>query len=182
MEGIIFITGNEHKLREAKQIIGVDIVSKSLELREIQSVELEDVIKEKLKHGYELLKNPVIVEDTGLFLNAFNGFPGALIKMLLSKVKREGIVKMLERFDDKTAVARCAVGFTRDGKKLQVFIGEIKGKIVSPRGESGFGWDPIFQPDGYDETFAEMGAEKKNSISHRFQAFSKFKNYLTKEG
>lgn len=178
MKEIIFITGNEHKLREAKQILKIDIVSKKIDLRELQAVELEDVIEEKLRHGYEILKKPVIVEDTGLFFNALKGFPGALIKMLIDRVGREGIVKLLEGFEDKTATAKCAIGFTKDGKEVEIFIGEIKGQIVSPQGESGFGWDPIFQPDGYDKTFAEMSAEEKNAISHRFKALKKFKEYL----
>lgn len=181
MKDLIFITGNENKLREARQILDIDIISKKLDLRELQAVDIEGVIKEKLKHGYEILKKPIMVEDTGLFFNALNGFPGALIKMLLDKVDRIGIVNILNGFEDKTAIAKCAVGFTRDGKDLKIFTGEIKGSIVSPRGKSGFGWDPIFQPDGYDKNFAEMSAEEKNAISHRFKALKKFKEFLDDE-
>lgn len=180
MNNLIFITGNENKLREAKQILRVEIVSENLDLREIQDVDLEGVIKDKLMHAYKLIKKPVMVEDTGLFLSALNGFPGALVKQLLSRVGREGIVKLLEGFDDKSVVAKCAVGFTKDGKDLKVFIGEIEGNIVKPRGESGFGWDPIFQPKGYDKTFAEMRSEEKNVISHRCKALKKFKEYLNR--
>ncbi len=179
MKEIVFITGNENKLREARQILGIDMVSEKLDLRELQAVDLEDVIEEKLKHGYEILKRPVMVEDTGLFFNALHGFPGALIKMLLDKVGREGVVKVLDGFEDKSGVAKCAIGFTEDGKGLKVFIGEVKGQIVEPRGESNFGWDPIFQPEGYDKTFAEMSAEEKNAISHRFKALKKFKDFLS---
>lgn len=178
MKDIIFITGNENKLREAKQILGIGIVSKNLDIKEIQDVDLEGVIKDKLRNAYKLIKKPVMVEDTGLFLKALNGFPGALIKLLLSRIGREGIVKLLKEFDDKDVVAKCAVGFTKDGKDLKVFIGEAEGLIVNPKGESGFGWDPIFQPKGYEKTFAEMSSEKKNSISHRFKALKKFKDYL----
>jgi len=178
MKDIVFITGNEGKLKEAKEILNVDISSEKLDLLEIQAVNLEDVIEEKLKHGYEILKKPIIVEDTGLFFNGMNGFPGALIKMLLDKVGREGIFRALQGFDDKSAVAKCAIGFTDNGKDIHVFIGEAKGKIVEPRGESGFGWDPLFQPEGFDKTFAEMSSEEKNAISHRFKAFKKFKEFL----
>lgn len=178
MNNIIFITGNEHKVREARQILGVDIVSKNLDIKEIQDVDLEGVIKDKLRNAYKLTKSPVMVEDTGLFLNALNGFPGALIKQLLGRIGRDGIVKVLEGFNDKSVIAKCAVGFTKDGKDLKVFIGEAEGLIVSPRGESGFGWDPIFQPKGYEKTFAEMSSEEKNNISHRYKALKKFKEYL----
>ncbi|MBL7100922.1 MAG: RdgB/HAM1 family non-canonical purine NTP pyrophosphatase [Nanoarchaeota archaeon] len=182
MKDIVFITGNENKLREAKQILGVNIISESLDLMELQAVDLEDVIKDKLRHGYDLLNKPVMVEDTGLFLNALNGFPGALIKMLLERAGREGIVNVLKGFRDNTVIAKCAIGFTGDGKALKVFIGDIKGRIVEPRGESGFGWDPIFQPEGFDKTFAEMSSEEKNAISHRFKALKKFKEFLENEG
>lgn len=182
MKGIVFITGNKNKLREAMQILDVGIVSQNLDLREPQAVDLEKVVKEKLVHGYEMLKKPVMVEDTGLFFNALNGFPGALIKLLIERIGREGIVKMLKGFEDKTAIAKCAVGFTKDGKGLKVFIGEIEGEIVNPKGVSGFGWDPIFQPKGHDKTFAEMNSEEKNAISHRFKALEKFKDFLENEG
>lgn len=175
---MIFITGNENKLREAIQILGVEMVSKNIDIKEIQDVDLEEVIRDKIRNAYKLIKKPVMVEDTGLFLNALNGFPGALIKQLLGRVGREGIVKLLKGFDDKSVVAKCAVGFTKDGKDLKVFIGEAEGLIVSPRGESGFGWDPIFQPKGYEKTFAEMNSEEKNAISHRYKALKKFKWYL----
>lgn len=181
MKNIIFITGNKNKLREAMQILNADIVSQKLDLREPQAVDLEGVIKEKLKHGYEILKKPVMVEDTGLFFNALNGFPGALIKLLIERIGGEGIVKMLKGFGDKTATAKCAVGFTKDGQDLKVFIGKIEGEIVNPKGVSGFGWDPIFQPKGFDKTFAEMGAEEKNAVSHRFKALEKFKDFLENE-
>lgn len=182
MKDITFITGNKNKLREATQILDVDIVSQELDLREIQDVDLEKVVEEKLMHGYEMLKKPVMVEDTGLFFNALNGFPGALIKLLIERIGREGIVKMLKGFEDKTATAKCAVGFTKDGKDLKIFIGKIEGEIVNPKGVSGFGWDPIFQPKGYDKTFAEMNSEEKNAISHRFKALEKFKDFLENEG
>lgn len=181
MKDIVFITGNEHKLREARQILNRNIFSEKLDLRELQAVELEHVIEEKLKHGYEILKKPVIVEDTGLFLNALNGFPGALIKMLLDRVGMDGIVNLIKGFKNNSVVAKCAVGFTEDGKDLKVFIGEIKGDIIEPKGESGFGWDPIFQPEGYGKSFAEMSAEEKNSISHRSKAFKKLENYLAQK-
>lgn len=178
MKEIIFVTSNENKLREAKQLLSIDIISKNIDLRELQSVNIEGVIEEKLKHGYQILKKPIIVEDTGLFFDALHGFPGALIKMLIDRVGRDGIVKILKDFKDKTATAKCAIGFTEDGKDFKVFIGEVQGRIVSPRGESGFGWDPIFQPENFIKTFAEMSSEEKNAISPRSKAFKEFKNFL----
>ncbi len=182
MEEIIFITSNENKLKEARSILpDIKIISKKIDLLEIQSVQLEDVIKEKLKYGFQQIKKPIIVEDTGLFFNGLNGFPGALIKMLLDSVGCEGCFKIINAFEDKSAIAKCAVGFTSDGKDLKVFIGEIKGTIVNPKGSSNFGWDPIFQPEGLDKTFAEMNPEEKNAISHRYKALKKFKEFLNNE-
>lgn len=181
MKEITFITGNEHKLREAREILGVDIKQKNIDIPEIQSVELKPVIEAKLKEAYKILQKPVIVEDVGFFSEALNGLPGALIKWFIEKtLGRDGIVKILEPFDNKKATVVCAVGYTEDGETIHVFEGKINGIVVPKRGESGFGFDPIFQPEGYSKTFAEMSAEEKNAISHRGRAFVKFKEFLEK--
>ncbi|MBU4502313.1 MAG: RdgB/HAM1 family non-canonical purine NTP pyrophosphatase [Nanoarchaeota archaeon] len=180
MKEITFITGNEHKLREAIEILGVNIQQKSIDLPEIQSVELKPVIEAKLKGAYEILQKPVIVEDVGFFSESLNGLPGALIKWFIETLGRDGIVKILEPFDNKKVTVVCAVGYTEDGETIHVFEGKVNGIVVPKRGESGFGFDPIFEPEGHSKTFAEMSAEEKNAISHRGRAFEKFKEFLEK--
>lgn len=173
---ICFVTSNENKLREAEDILGLKLEQANIDVREIQSLDVEEVATEKAKEAYKIVKKPVIVEDTGLYIESLNGFPGALIKWVMKSIGNEGICKMVE--EDRKALARTCVCFY-DGSELKVFTGEIKGRISDrPRGESGFGWDAIFIPEGYEETFAELGMDVKNKISMRRIAFIKLKEYL----
>ena len=91
-----------------------------------------------------------------------------------------GLHKLLADFEDKSAYALCIFGYSsgEEGSKVETFPGRCDGKIVSPRGPTDFGWDPCFQPDGFDQTYAEMEKETKNSISHRGRALEKLKEYL----
>lgn len=174
---IYFVTGNPNKVREASNILGFELKQVSIDLHEIQEVKIECVVKHKAKLAFEKVKKPVIVEDTGLSFKAFNDYPGALIKWMCDYLGNEKICKILSSFD-KTAVGKCAVCFY-DGNKTHVFIGEVKGKITSrPKGNNNFGWDPIFVPEGYNKTFAQMSLEEKNKISHRGKAWKKLKEFL----
>ena len=174
---LYFVTSNDNKLREAEQILGKKIEKIDLDIDEIQTIDVEEVVKDKAHKAYDVVKKPVFVEDTGLYFTGMKGFPGALIKWLLKSVGTEGICKAVDGFDRK-AVAKASICLY-DGKKYNIFTGEVKGSITKkPIGSSNFGWDPVFQPEGYDKTFAEMPAEEKNRISHRKLAFMKMKNFL----
>ena len=88
----------------------------------------------------------MIIEDTSLCFNALNGLPGPYIKSFLDGVGREGLFKMLGGFEDKTAIAECRVAYCRPGEEPKIFLGQCHGSIVEPRGDSNFGWDPVFMP------------------------------------
>lgn len=178
-----FATKNKDKLAEAKRILGIDMQAATFDdLDEIQEIQVDKIIEHKAKQAYDNVKEPVIVEDTGLFFNGWNGFPGALIKWLLESVDNEGIVKMLEGFSDRSAVAECHIGLY-DGKRLILAKGIVQGRVAeSVRGKEGFGWDRIFIPEGHDRTFGEMSKEEKDAISHRKLAFEDLKNKLHQQG
>lgn len=100
-------------------------------------------------------------------------------KDFLGKVGREGLWNMVKSFDDQTAYAQCIFVFCEGPDAEPVtFVGRCSGKIVAPRGENMFGWDPIFQPDGFEQTFAEIDPAVKNTISHRGKALELVKAYL----
>jgi inosine triphosphate pyrophosphatase len=175
---LIFVTGNMNKVGEARQILfNYEIEHLNLDIPEIQGT-AEDIVKEKARFACESLGKPVFVEDGSLNLNALNGLPGPYIKEFVQKMKLEDIPKLIEPFNDRSATAICSIGYCDPTRKPVCIQGEIKGMIVRPRGESSFGWDPIFEPNGYDKTFAEMTPEDKNRISHRRAALEKFKEYL----
>jgi inosine triphosphate pyrophosphatase len=141
--------------------------------------EPEEIAKEKCRLAAQQVHGPVMVEDTSLCFNAMQGLPGPYIKWFLEKLKPEGLSRMLDGFEDKTGYAQCIFAFAKgDGSEPQVFVGQTPGTIVRPRGSTDFGWDPIFQPDGFDETYAEMNKDRKNTISHRFRALDKLRIFL----
>ena len=121
----------------------------------------------------------VIVEDTSLCFNALNGMPGPYIKWFLEKTGHEGLNNMLAAYEDKSAYAQCIFAFSfGPGHKPLVFDGRTPGWIVPARGPTDFGWDPIFQPDCSDKTYAEMGKVEKTAISHRTASLVKLKDWL----
>lgn len=183
---ITFITGNAKKLEEVQQILGNDfphrIVSEKVDLSELQG-EIEEIGIKKAKEAYNHVKAPVIVEDTSLCFNALKGLPGPYIKWFLDKLGPEGLYKMLAGFEDKSAVAVCTFAYhpgDPDGE-VKLFQGRTEGTIVEPRGPRDFGWDPCFQPVGYEKTYAELPKETKNSISHRYKALDMLRNYFKEQ-
>jgi inosine triphosphate pyrophosphatase len=180
MEKIYFITGNENKLKEVQAIMP-EVEGVNLDLIEIQELDSRKVIEHKLMEAMKQKpgKN-LIVEDVSFTVEGMNGLPGPLIKWFLQSVDSDGIFKMAKNFGDQKAEARATFGFANSNGEIRFFEGVVKGKIVSPRGEMGFGWDVIFIPEGYDKTYAEMRTEEKNRISHRRKALDKLKKYLEK--
>ena len=121
-----------------------------------------------------------MIEDTGLYIEAWNGLPGALVKWFLSSVGTSGICRMMEGFPDRRARARTIVA-TYDGRvRPLIFVGEVEGQIAfAPTGEAGFGWDKVFIPVGETKTFGEMTPEEKDRYSMRRQALEKMLAYYS---
>jgi XTP/dITP diphosphohydrolase len=179
LEELIFVTSNQGKRREAEAVLGLRLDHRPLDLVEPQSLDLHEVVRSKASAAFELLRRPVLVEDTGLDLLGLGGFPGPLIRWLLGSVGPAGICRLADAFGDRRAVARC-VACAADGASVVVGEGVVIGSIVTePRGVGGFGWDSTFAPDGTGgRTFAEMSEDEKNAISHRRRAFLALKNEL----
>eukprot|EP00331_Platyophrya_macrostoma_P032742 CAMPEP_0176436200 /NCGR_PEP_ID=MMETSP0127-20121128/17814_1 /TAXON_ID=938130 /ORGANISM="Platyophrya macrostoma, Strain WH" /LENGTH=197 /DNA_ID=CAMNT_0017819449 /DNA_START=39 /DNA_END=632 /DNA_ORIENTATION=- len=177
---LVFITGNAKKLEEFKSIIGdrFDVTAQKIDLPELQGTP-EEVAREKVKYAFDLAKTAVIVEDTSLCFNAYKGLPGVYIKWFLESLGNDGLYKMLAGFDDKSAYAQCIFSYMAEGMtEPKLFVGRTPGKIVEPRGPKNFGWDPNFQPDGFEQTYAEMDSETKNKISHRYLAVKNMIDYF----
>ncbi len=145
--------------------------------------EPEEVAREKVMIAFKEAKKPVLVEDTSLCFNAYKGLPGPYIKWFFKSIGPEGLAKMVEPFEDKTAYAMCIIAYmSEELKEPLLFVGKTPGRIVEPRGSRDFGWDPVFQPDGYEKTYAELPKEIKNTISHRFRAIDLMRNYFNSLG
>ncbi|XP_009377451.2 inosine triphosphate pyrophosphatase [Pyrus x bretschneideri] len=177
---VTFVTGNAKKLEEVRAILGTSIPFNSLklDLPELQG-EPEDISKEKARLAAIQVNGPVLVEDTCLCFNALKGLPGPYIKWFLQKLGHEGLNNLLMAYEDKSAYALCSFSFTT-GPSVEpiTFLGKTPGRIVPARGPTDFGWDPVFQPDGYEQTYAEMPKEEKNKISHRFRALALVKSHF----
>ena len=94
-----------------------------------------------------------------------------------------GLYKLLNAYEDKSAYALCTFAYSsgKEGEKIKLFEGKTPGVIVEPRGSRHFGWDPCFQPDGFDKTYAELPPDVKNTISHRYKALDAMRNYFQKQ-
>lgn len=115
--------------------------------------------------------------------NVLGGLPGPYIKWFLSKIGPEGLHKLLTEWEDKSAVAVCTIAYSEGGDKDEVilFQGKTEGTIVKPRGDTDFGWDPCFQPNGSILTYAEMPKSEKNRISHRTKAVEKLRSFFNQK-
>jgi len=171
-----FITGNRHKYEEAKVILG-EIKMLSVAYPEIQADNLEEVVI----YGMDYLKNKIdgnfFIEDSGLFIKSLRGFPGVFSSYVFKTIGNEGILKLMggERHREATFISVVAYY----NGKTHIFKGECKGKIAEKiKGDKGFGYDPIFIPEGSEKTFGEMETEEKNKYSHRGRAIRKLRKYL----
>ncbi|KAI9155957.1 nucleoside triphosphate pyrophosphohydrolase ham1 [Blastocladiella emersonii ATCC 22665] len=180
---LAFVTGNQNKLREVQAILGdsVAIEAHKLDLPEYQG-DSRSVSAEKSKLAAKLLNRAVITEDTCLCFNALNGLPGPYIKWFLEGVGHDGLNRMLAGFDDKSGYALCTFAYCAGPDAEPVlFEGRTDGTIVPARGPTKFGWDPVFEPHGFKETYAEMDAAVKNTISHRYRALAKLQAFLLEQ-
>jgi len=175
---LYFATGNKHKFLEVKSMLkNVDLEQLKVDLPEIQEVDLEEVVKAKLFEALKHCEGPVLVEDTGLYLEFLNGLPGPLIKWFEERMGLDGISDLCKKTGEDGAIARTIIGYA-DKNKMFFFEGKIKGKIVPPRKGNGFGWDAIFVPEGVDKAFSEMESEEKNRVSMRRKSLDKLKEFL----
>ena len=182
LQGVALVTGNQGKLAEARRLCGAELAAVELDLPEIQSLDLIAVLEAKGAEAYRRLQRPLVVEETGLELAAMAGFPGPLVKWMLAAIGAEGIAKTAIAMGDDRVTARCALLLLQPEREI-IAVGETRGRVVlPPRGDQGFGWDPIFLPEGEELTYAELGSEAKDSLSHRGRAWSALLEKLVRPG
>lgn len=207
---LAYVTTNEGKVREAEEYLGTDVAAVDYDYPEIQADRLEPIAAEGVRDAYAAVDGPVIVDDSGLFIDGLDGFPGPYSSYVEDTLGVERVGRLARREDAPRARFRCVIAYcdgggfeatpepvdlgdrrgqdrsvderasattdetVDDASNLPVkfFTGVVRGRIVEPRGEGGFGYDPIFEHDG--RTFAELSAAEKNVISHRGRALEAF--------
>ncbi len=189
---LVFATNNKHKLEELQAILGSHFKLLSLndigcneEIPEEQDT-LEGNASQKAFYVYNKFGYNCFADDTGLEIDALNGEPGVYSARYAGEDKsaeanmNKVLAKML-KINNRNARFRTVISLVIDGNEVQ-FEGIVKGKILTEkRGNAGFGYDPIFQPDGFLQTFAEMNLTDKNKISHRGRAVEKLVTFLKKQ-
>ncbi|MBL4624687.1 MAG: non-canonical purine NTP diphosphatase [Flavobacteriales bacterium] len=187
---LIFATNNGNKLKEIQQIL-----PSSIELLSLKDIGFSGEIPEdyetlqenafqKAQYIFDRYSIPCFADDTGLEVEALNGAPGVYSARYAGErcSSEDNMIKLLEALNEKqnrNAAFRTVVAFVT-GTEKHSFEGRVKGVILSKKnGEKGFGYDPIFQPDGYELSFAQMASDEKNKVSHRGKAVRKFVDYIS---
>lgn len=187
MHWIVLATKNPHKVKEIRQIINKDnlLLIPCTEFIDMHLPEPGETLLEnsllKAEFIHRITKLPALADDSGLFIDRLNGAPGVLsARYGVNDEKRiERVLREMGNSRNRRAKFCAVFVYYYGPNKYEVFEGEIEGRITNePKGESGFGYDPIFIPKGYKKTFAELGPEIKNRISHRARALKKFKEFL----
>ena len=180
MHKIFFATGNAHKVREGRNIlalVGFDVEQIDCDYPELQADDLESISAYGARWCAEHIDKPVMVDDSGIFIKALNGFPGPYSRYVEDHLGNLKILKLMQEEKDRTAVFKTVVGFCEPGGEPITFTGEVKGAIAyEERGTNGFGYDPIFLHNG--STFGELDDNAKNQLSHRGNAMRKFAKWL----
>jgi XTP/dITP diphosphohydrolase len=179
---MIFFTGNQNKIREVRIILGSEFPFKSVsgEKPELRAEHPSEIVTPAAKVLAERLKEPVFVEDSGIFIKALNGFPGTCSHYVHDKIGLEGLLTLLKGKKDRSAKYIGAIGYCEPGKQPLCFIGEEDGKIArAPKGKYGFAHDFIFIPKGQTKTYGELKGTNGVSLFRR-RAVEKLKDYLSK--
>lgn len=174
---LYFITGNRNKFEEIKSVFP-KIEQLDMDLPEIQEIDAKKIIEAKLLEALNHLEGEFVVEDSSLYLDCLSGFPGPLAKWLLKAIGNKGLVELTEKMGNNRAESKTIIGYAKNSNEIYFFEGGVSGQIVTARGIDNFGWDPIFQPDGYIKTFGEMDEEEKQSLKMRRVAALKLKEFL----
>ncbi len=184
MRSLYFITGNKGKFSEAKKKfseLNIKIIQRDLGYPEIQADSLEDVARFGADDIQKRFNKPFFLEDAGLFIDSLNGFPGVYSAYVFYKIGCSGILKLMEGLEDDTRKAsfRSVIAYKEPDRDPVLFIGESYGVISKkPKGENGFGYDPIFIPEKGIKTFAQMETEEKNQYSHRGKSLIKLIDFF----
>ncbi|MDB4992503.1 MAG: Ham1 family protein [Parcubacteria group bacterium] len=177
MKDVVFVTGNQKKAEYLANLIGHPIEHVNVDLKEIQSLDLKEVVNHKLYQAYTKVNRPVLVEDVSLEFTALGRLPGTLIKWFLEELSAEGLCRLLDG-KERTAIARCVFGYY-DGHTETYFEGSMNGTIAEhPSGEKGYGWDSVFIPEGYSGTRAELSKEDDQKTYLRIKPIDNVRDFL----
>jgi inosine triphosphate pyrophosphatase len=175
---ITLVTGNAGKLAEWQRLLPAEfeLLSQDVDLDEIQSTDVEEIIIDKAKRAFEVVGKPIIVEDIAAGLTRLGELPGPFIKFFEKKLGMDALHQLCIE-PKEPAIVRCAVAYY-DGSQLISVQTEVYGTAVTPRGQNGFGFDACFVPEGQPKTYGEMTPAEKDAVSHRSKAVTELVDKL----
>ncbi|MDR2699862.1 MAG: XTP/dITP diphosphatase [Nitrososphaerota archaeon] len=187
-KSILFITGNFHKFEEVRSIlnpIGIAVGMLRMKGKEVQSDHTKEIAENSAIEAFNRCHLPLIVEDAGLFIYALEGFPGPYSAYVYKTIQNRGILKLMKDTQNRKATFHSTIAYYNQKTGPLLFEGEVEGELTLTErkgdGNSGFGFDPIFQPAQSEKTFAEMTQKEKNKLSHRAKAVNKFAEWYKKQ-
>lgn len=176
---VFFASSNEHKFEEAQRILstlGVNIKLFKTTLEEIQSNSLNEIAKRKAIDAFTKIQKPILIEDDGLFINSLNGFPGPYSSYAYDTIGNTGIIQLLENTELRDAKFVAIIAYCNGIDEVKLFESSIPGKISKEIENGGWGYDPIFIPDGESKTYANVS--DKDKFSHRSASLKKFSDWF----
>jgi len=186
LTAIHFASSNENKFLEIERLFenekdknknknknNIKILFANIVIKEIQSESIREVAEDKVKKAFSIIKKPVIVEDDGLFIEDLNGFPGVYSSFVFKTIGNNGILNLLKDNEKRRAYFLATFAFF-DGEIIETFSDETSGFITTKITPTGWGFDPIFEPENENKTYGQLNILKKNEISHRSKAFRQF--------
>lgn len=177
----VFITGNQNKADFLARLLGVPLEHQKVDLDEIQSLSLEAIVTHKVKQAYALIQKPVLIEDVSLGFTALSGLPGPFIKFFQTIPDgSEKLCRLLDSFSDRSVYGECMFGYY-DGRQVKLFHKGLRGQVPQhPRGHNGFGWDDIFEPEGYNgKTRAELSAKEYEEVYEKIRPYEELRAFLS---
>lgn len=180
MEPLIIVTGNINKAKVAQRELGIPVVQQSIDIEEIQSLDLREILEAKARKAYEKIGEPIMVDDMSLIFNDLHGIPGPLIRWFEESIGLDGLCKLADMGETRAATVEAGIGYC-DKNGFEAFISTAIGRISpEPLGEGGFGWDKIFIPDGKSITRGQMNDDEYIQTSYRKKSFEALRSYLKK--
>ena len=176
---LFFVSSNTHKFTEVERILsnlGLELNLFKTTLEEIQSNSLSEIAKRKALDAYSKVQKPVIIEDDGLFIDSLDGFPGPYSSYAYDTIGNKGIIRLLENSESRNAKFVAIIAYCNGVDDVQLFESSIPGKISLSIEKGGWGYDPIFIPDGESKTYANVS--DKDKFSHRSASLKKFSDWF----
>ena len=178
MKDVVYITGSQQKADYFTKLIGFEVDHVKVDLDEIQSLDLHEVVKHKLHQAYKEVNRPVLVEDVSLEFTSLGRLPGTFIKWFQEELTHEQLCRLLDG-KDRRAVAKCIFGYF-DGDEEIYFEGRLEGSVpTNPAGSGGYGWDPIFIPKGHSVTRAELSPEDDEKTYRLIKPIEQIADFLS---